>query len=100
MILMITIAIGFMMRGWCDDGGDVSNHGWHYLGLLFCSNRRNLMRWYTPQEIREMYDTNPNTTLKQLAKITGRDIRSLKHLLMSGDESKAVAAYVSEGLGE
>jgi len=43
MILMITIAIGFMMRGLSNDGGNVSNHGWHYLGLLFCSNRRNLM---------------------------------------------------------
>lgn len=56
------------------------------------------MRHYTPDEIRDLYDANPNMTLRQLARITGRNVWNLKGLLMPKEES--VAAYVSEGLGE
>ena len=56
------------------------------------------MRFYTPDESRDLYDTNPNMTLRQLSRITGRNVWNLKGLLMPQEES--VAAYVSEGLGE
>lgn len=56
------------------------------------------MRHYTPDEIRDLYDTNPNMTLRHLSRITGRNVWNLKGLLMPKEES--VAAYVSEGLGE
>ena len=56
------------------------------------------MRFYTPSEIRELYDNNPNMTLKELSRLTGRNTWNLKALLMPGEEN--VAAYVAEGLGE
>lgn len=56
------------------------------------------MRHYTPEEIRDLYDTNPNMTLRQLSRITGRNVWNLKGLLMPKEEN--VSAYVAEGLGE
>ena len=56
------------------------------------------MRFYTPDEIRDLYDTNPNMTLHQLSRITGRNVWNLKGLLMPREEN--VSAYVAEGLGE
>ena len=56
------------------------------------------MRHYTPDEIRDLYDTNPNITLRQLSRSTRRNIWTLKGLLMPKEES--VSAYVVEGLGE
>jgi len=37
----------------------------------------------TNKQIRELYDANPNMTLRQLARITGLDIASLKLILMT-----------------
>ena len=36
----------------------------------------------TNDEIRDLYDTNPNMTLAQLARITGKTIQQLKRILM------------------
>lgn len=58
------------------------------------------MTHYTPSEIRELYDGNPNMTLKQLARITGRTTWNLKAILMPRDDNACVADYVAEGLGE
>ena len=58
------------------------------------------MRHYTPDEIRDLYDTNPNMTLKQLSCLTGRNIWNLKAVLMPRDNNDCVPAYVAEGLGE
>lgn len=55
-------------------------------------------KFWTPEEIVALYDAKPDLTLKQLAKITGRNVWNLKGLLMPREES--VAAYVAEGLGE
>lgn len=37
----------------------------------------------TYAEIRELYDSNPNMTLTQLSKWTGKTIAELKRILMS-----------------
>ncbi len=37
----------------------------------------------TNQEICELYDSNPNITLKQLSNWTGKSIPELKRILMS-----------------
>jgi hypothetical protein len=37
----------------------------------------------TPSEIMEFYDNNPNLTLKELSRITGRSIAYLKGLLLA-----------------
>ena len=36
----------------------------------------------TNDEIRDLYDTNPNMTLAQLARITGKTVQQLKQILM------------------
>ena len=36
----------------------------------------------TNDEIKELYDINPNMTLAQLARITGKTIQQLKQILM------------------
>lgn len=38
----------------------------------------------TNAEIREMFDTNPNMTVKRLAMIAGRTVDEIKRILMSG----------------
>lgn len=58
------------------------------------------MRHYTPGEIRNLYDTNPNMTLRELSRITGRNTWNLKEILMPRDNNACVADYVAEGLGE
>lgn len=40
----------------------------------------------TRQEIRDLYDSNPNMTLSQLSKVTGKSVAKLKSILM---ESKS-----------
>jgi len=40
------------------------------------------MRTYTKQEIENMFDTNPNLTMRELATITGLSIPELKKVLM------------------
>jgi len=35
------------------------------------------------EEIRELYDSNPNITLKQLSNWTGKSVPELKRILMS-----------------
>jgi len=37
----------------------------------------------TNKQIRELYDANPNMTLRELERITGLDIASLKLILMT-----------------
>lgn len=37
----------------------------------------------TKQEICELYDSNPNITLKQLSNWTGKSVPELKRILMS-----------------
>jgi len=37
----------------------------------------------TIEEIRDYYDTNPNLTLAELARMTGETVQSLKKILMS-----------------
>jgi len=37
----------------------------------------------TYQEIRDLYDSNPNMTLYQLSRWTGKTIAELKQILMS-----------------
>lgn len=37
---------------------------------------------YTENEIREMFDLNPDMTLAGLAIITGQDVEELKQILM------------------
>lgn len=37
----------------------------------------------TNQEICELYDSNPNITLKQLSNWTGKSVPELKRILMS-----------------
>ena len=55
----------------------------------------------TTREIIELYDSNPNITLKQLSRMSGWTVPHLKRLLLEQDaEQDAVAAYVAEGLGE
>lgn len=55
----------------------------------------------TSHDIIEMYDSNPNLTLKQLSRMSGWTVPHLKRLLMSDpQQSDSVAAYVAEGLGE
>ena len=39
----------------------------------------------TDQEIRDLYDNNPNVTLKQLACYTGKSKSELKAILLSED---------------
>jgi hypothetical protein len=52
-------------------------------------------------EIIEMFDSNPNMTLKELSRRSGWRVQHLKELLMSEpSDTDAVAAYVAEGLGE
>lgn len=52
-------------------------------------------------EIIEMFDNNPNMTLKELSRRSGWRVQHLKELLMSEpSDTDAVAAYVAEGLGE
>lgn len=53
-------------------------------------------------EIIEMFDSNPNITLKELSRRSGWKVQHLKELLMSepSDDTDAVNAYVAEGLGE
>ena len=36
----------------------------------------------TRQEIRNLYDSNPNMTLSQLSKATGKSVAKLKSILM------------------
>ena len=36
----------------------------------------------TNDEIRDIYDTNPNMTLAELARLTGKTIAELKRILM------------------
>jgi hypothetical protein len=38
----------------------------------------------THEHIREIYDRNPNLTLKELSRITGLNINKLKTILMGG----------------
>jgi hypothetical protein len=38
----------------------------------------------TEQQIIDMYDTNPNMLLSELAIITGKSIKELKAILMGG----------------
>lgn len=40
----------------------------------------------TNQQICDLYDTNPNLTLCQLAKITGKSVQTLKRILMQKPE--------------
>lgn len=40
----------------------------------------------TNAQIKELYDSNPNMTLGQLAKITGLSIRELKFILTCTDD--------------
>ena len=35
-------------------------------------------------EIRDYYDTRPNMTLRELARMTGRSVKELKKILMGG----------------
>lgn len=37
---------------------------------------------YTEQEIREMFDNNPNMTMAELSRITGLSVQELKKVLM------------------
>jgi len=37
----------------------------------------------TDDEIRDLYDSNPDLTLAQLSRLTGRTIADLKRVLMS-----------------
>ena len=37
----------------------------------------------TNDEIRDLYDTNPNMTLGELARLTGKTVAELKRILMS-----------------
>jgi hypothetical protein len=41
----------------------------------------------TNQEIKELYDNNPNMTLRELSRITGLSILDLKLILLEGFKS-------------
>jgi hypothetical protein len=40
--------------------------------------------FWTDEEINEYYDQNPNLTLAQLARMTGKTVEELKKILMGG----------------
>ena len=52
-------------------------------------------------DVIDLFDLNPNMTLNQLARISGRTVADLKHILLQTEaETDCVAAYIAEGLGE
>jgi hypothetical protein len=52
-------------------------------------------------DVIDLYDSNPNMTLAYLARISGRTVADLKHILLQPKpETDYVAAYIAEGLGE
>lgn len=52
-------------------------------------------------ELIELYDTNPNMTIRELARISGRSEKAVKRILMSAPtEQTGIEAYISEGLGQ
>lgn len=52
-------------------------------------------------DVIDLFDLNPDMTLNQLARISGRTVADLKHILFQPNpDTDCVAAYIAEGLGE